>query len=57
MIFTTPGWVLRDNCFRIKWFDWDQIQDNAGRAIDESPEDEGLDDDYRYLSTSDKSDK
>ena len=51
----TSGWVLKDNRFRIKWFDGDQTPDNVGRAIDESPEDDGLDDDYRYLLISDES--
>ena len=49
------GWVLQDNSFRLKWFDWDQIPDNVGKAIDESPDDEESDDDYRYSLISDGS--
>ena len=50
------GWVLQNNSFRLKWFDGDQILDNVGKAIDESPDDEESDDDYRYSLISDDSD-
>ena len=49
------GWVLQDNSFRLKWFDGDQIPDNVGKAIDESPDDDESDDDYRYSLMSDDS--
>ena len=39
------GWVHKDNRFRIQWFDGDQIQNNVGRTVDESPVDKGSDDD------------
>ena len=50
------GWVLQDNSFRLKWFDGDQIPDNVGKAIDESPDDKESDDDYKYSLMSDDSD-
>lgn len=54
---TECGWILKDDRYRIKWFDGDQIPDNVGRVIDESPaEDEDSDEDYRYSLTSDESD-
>ena len=50
-------WVLRIIASELSGFtDGDQIPDKVGRAIGESPEDTGSDDDYRYSFTSDESD-